>query len=55
VSVSVVAVQVLHATRWCSEIPESPWGSGGGVRRSGVPECSRFISALELEEEEGLV
>jgi hypothetical protein len=25
------------------------------VRRSGVPECSRFISALEPEDEEGLV
>lgn len=42
------------ATTW-SKIPEPPWGSGGGVRRSGVPECSRFISELELEEEEGLV
>jgi hypothetical protein len=39
------------------KIPEPPWGSGGGVRRSGFPECSRFISELELEleEEEGLV
>jgi hypothetical protein len=44
-----------QSARIWSKIPEPPWGSGGGVRRSGVPDCSRFISELELEEEEGLV
>ena len=53
-----VVVGVLHAKKvqeFLSKIPEPPLGPGGGVRRSGAPECSRFISELELEEEEGLV